>query len=452
MKAEDGTISNGYRSKTDTLDTPACYILTKIARKYIMQKLKIPKNGRSWEDIRDEMQVAREADLPWVTERSFKPAYFAGNDIVDIANQAYQMYITDNALYAHSAFPSLHRYESEVTAMVLGLLNAPSDAGGSLTTGGTESNFMAVKTARDWAKIHLPRATRPNLVVPRTAHPSFDKAAQMLGMDVIRASHSPKFKADVEAMEQAINADTIMLVASAPPYPYGETDPVTDISELASSRGLWMHVDGCLGGFILPFARQIDDTIPAFDFAILGVNSMSTDIHKYGYAAKGISAFLLRDASLARYQRSTFDNWPSGLYSTDNISGSRSGGALASAWAVMNHLGWHGYMNIVQAHILIRERFIKVIKSVQGLYVLAKPHTYNFAFAANDLDIYAVADGMIDRGWTLGRSNEPASIQLMINLIHESAVDAFAEDLQVVTSAARQGKITASEIESIYAN
>ncbi|MFT5114155.1 MAG: sphinganine-1-phosphate aldolase [Parasphingorhabdus sp.] len=417
-----------------------------------MQDSKIPHNGRSWEEIRREMLEAREADLPWVADHSFKPAYFAGDDIVNIANQAYQMYITDNALYAHSAFPSLHRYETEVTAMVLEILNAPGGAGGSLSTGGTESNFMAVKTARDWARTHLPHIRKPNLVVPRTAHPSFDKAAHMLGLDVIRASGSPHYKADVEAMGQAINSDTIMIIASAPPYPYGETDPVEEIAELANSHGLWMHVDGCLGGFILPFARHIDHTIPMFDFAVPGVTSMSADIHKYGYAAKGISALLLRDANLERYQRSTFDNWPSGLYATDNISGSRSGGALASAWAVMNHLGWQGYMDIVQKHVSIRDRFIEVINDIKSLYVLAKPHAYNFAFASNELDIYAVSDGMIDRGWTLGRSNEPASIQLMINLVHESAVHAFAEDLQEVTMAVQQGKIVASDAESIYAN
>ena len=260
------------------------------------------------------------------------------------------MYITDNALYAHSAFPSLDRYEKDVVGMVLELLNAPAEAGGSLSTGGTESNFMAVKTARDWAKEHLAAATHPNMVVPRTAHPSFDKAAQMLGVEVVRVPESPDFKADVAAMASSVDTNTIMIVASAPPYPYGETDPVEWIAETAIEHGLWMHVDGCLGGFILPFAREIDVSIPPFDFAVAGVMSMSSDIHKYGYAAKGISALVLRDAELERYQRSTFDDWPSGLYSTANVSGSRSGGALASAWAVMNHLGWQGYMDVVTEH------------------------------------------------------------------------------------------------------
>ena len=416
-----------------------------------MQNSKFPRQGRTWEEIRAEMLEARGEDLPWVAQRSFKPAYYAGDEVVEIANQAYQMYITDNALYAHSAFPSLHRYETDVVGMVLELLNAPPEAGGSLSTGGTESNFMAVKTARDWAKDHLAGATKPNMVVPRTAHPSFDKAAQMLGVEVVRVANSPEFKADVAAMSDAIDDNTIMIVASAPPYPYGETDPVEAVAALAQEHGLWLHVDGCLGGFILPFAREIDDTIPPFDFAVAGVTSMSSDIHKYGYAAKGISALVLRDAELERYQRSTFDDWPSGLYSTANVSGSRSGGALASAWAVMNHLGWQGYMDVVQLHTDIRERFIAGINSIDSMYVLAKPHAYNFAFASTELDMFAVADGMIERGWTLGRANEPASVQLMINRAHEPIVETFVAQLGDVATGVRTGRIVARDGEAIYA-
>ena len=416
-----------------------------------MQNSKFPRQGRAWEDVRNEMLEKRGGDLPWVAQRSFKPAYFAGDDVVEIANQAYQMYITDNALYAHSAFPSLDRYEKDVIGMVLELLNAPAGAGGSLSTGGTESNFMAVKTARDWAKEHLIMATQPNIVLPRTAHPSFDKAAQMLGVEVVRVPESPDFKADVAAMASSVDTNTIMIVASAPPYPYGETDPVASIAETAIEHGLWMHVDGCLGGFILPFAREIDVSIPPFDFAVAGVMSMSSDIHKYGYAAKGISALVLRDAELERYQRSTFDDWPSGLYSTANVSGSRSGGALASAWAVMNHLGWQGYMDVVTEHTRIRDQFIAGINSIESLYVLAKPHAYNFAFASTELDMFAVADGMIDRGWTLGRANEPASIQLMINRAHEPIVETFVSELTEVVTGVREGRIVAREEAAIYA-
>lgn len=416
-----------------------------------MRNTRFPESGRSWAEIRDEMLRERDGDLEWATRKSFKPAYYAGDELVAIANEAYQLYITDNALYAHSAFPSLARYERDVMAMLHEMLNAPVDAGGALTTGGTESNFMAVKTARDWARSTKPQISSPNMVVPRTAHPSFDKAAGMLGIEVRRAAGSIDFKADVPAMAALVDNDTIMIVASAPPYPYGETDPVQAISGVAKEADLWLHVDGCLGGFILPFAREFDDSIPDFDFTIDAVSSMSADLHKYGYAAKGISALVLRDVELEQYQHVSFDDWPSGLYSTPGVAGSRSGGALASAWAVMNHLGWQGYREIVRAHLDIRTQFIDTIEDAKGFYVVAQPHAYNFAFASTEVDMFAVADGLGERGWTLARSNEPASVQLMINRIHEDVAEEFAADLGAVAEAVRTGQIVASDSPAIYA-
>ena len=158
----------------------------------------------------------------------------------------------------------------------------------------------------------------------------------MLGVHVMRMAASPEWRADVAAMAGAVGNNTIMIVGSAPPYPYGETDPITDIAAIARRHGLWMHVDGCIGGCILPFMRRLGDEIPDFDFAVPGVMSMSVDLHKFGYANKGVSLVLLRDTELERYQRTSFGDWPAGIYSTANITGSRSGGPLASAWAVMS--------------------------------------------------------------------------------------------------------------------
>ena len=397
------------------------------------------------------MQTSRDGDLPWHDGRSFKPAYFAGDELLAVATEAYDMYINQNALYSRSGYLSLHRYETEVLGMLLEMLNAPEGAGGNLTIGGTESNFMAVKTARDWARSRGPGVDSPQVIVPRTAHPSFDKAGAMLGVEVVRMADSPRYLADVAAMAAAVGPQTIMLVGSAPPYPYGQTDPIAEIAAVARDNDLWMHVDGCLGGFILPFARNRDPSIPDFDLSVPGVTSISTDVHKYGYAAKGVSALLLTDAALEEHQHTTFDDWPSGLYSTANVMGSRSGGAIASAWAVMNCLGREGYTEIVSALIDVRERFIEGIESVDGLKVIAKPHAFNFAFRADGFDIYAVADGMIDRGWTLGRAAEPPSIQLMINISHQPMPEAFVDDLSRVSDDVKAGRITARSTASIYA-
>ena len=416
-----------------------------------MSKTAFPAERCGRDELQRRMESLRCDDAPWHSGRSFKPAYFAGDDVLDVAHEAFGMYIDENALYSRTSYPSLHRYEVEVVDMLLDLLHAPDRAGGSTTSGGTETNVMAVKTARDWAREHKPVATAPEMIVPRTAHPSFDKAAHLLGVRVVRMAESPDFGADVEAMASAVNENSVMLVASAPPYPYGECDPVARIAALARQHNLWMHVDACLGGMILPFAREIDASVPEFDFAIPGVTSISVDLHKYGYATKGVSALLLRDAALERFQRTTFEDWPAGVYSTPNISGSRSGGAIASAWAVMRYLGRDGYREVVGRLMQVRQALVDGIESIEGLSVYAKPHSFQFAFGSDAFDIFAVAEGLGQRGWLVGRALEPPSIMLMLNLSHEPVVATFLSELREVVDEVKAAKITAGTEPAIYA-
>ena len=416
-----------------------------------MSKTAFPAERCGRDELKRKMESLRRDDAPWRSERSFKPAYFAGDDVLDVAHQAFGMYIDENALYSRTSYPSLHRYEVEVVDMLLDLLHAPDGAGGSTTSGGTETNIMAVKTARDWAKEHRPAATAPEMIVPRTAHPSFDKAAHLLGVRVVRMAESPGFVADVEAMAGAINENTVMLIASAPPYPYGECDPVAPIATLAREHGLWAHVDACLGGMILPFGRELDPSVPEFDFAIPGVTSVSVDLHKYGYATKGVSALLLRDAALERFQRTTFEDWPAGVYSTPNISGSRSGGAIASAWAVMRYLGRDGYREVVGRLMGVRQALIDGIESIDGLTAYAKPHTFQFAFGSDAVDIFAVAEGLGERGWQVGRALEPPSIMLMLNMSHEPMVASFLAELAEVVREVKAAGTTAEQASAVYA-
>ena len=416
-----------------------------------MSTTTLPAAGCGRDEVKRTMEKLRREDAPWHSSRSFKPAYFAGDDVLGVAHEAFGMYIDENALYSRTSYPSLHRYEVEVVDMLLDLLHAPDGAGGSTTSGGTESNIMAVKTARDWARERRPGARAPEMIVPRTAHPSFDKAGHLLGVRVVRMERSAGFVADVEAMARAITDNTAMLVASAPPYPYGETDPAGRIAGLAQAHGLWMHVDACLGGMVLPFAREIDPSVPDFDFEVPGVTSVSVDVHKYGYAVKGVSALLLRDAELERFQRTTFDEWPAGVYSTPNISGSRSGGAIASAWAVMRYLGRAGYREVVEKLVGIRRRLIDGIGSIDALTVYAKPHTFQFAFGSDALDVFAVAEGLEERGWLVGRALEPPSIMLMLNTSHEPVVDEFLAELAAVVDKVKAEKTRARLAAAVYA-
>lgn len=416
-----------------------------------MSNSQLPPHGRNWEKVKAEMKAAQKDDSPWYSERMFiGGSYFGGEEIVKVANEAYQMYINYNGLYATKVFPSLVRYESDIVGALLGMMNAPNCASGGITTGGTESLIMAVKTAHAWAHDHRSGATEPEILIPHAAHPAFDKTAHLMGIRAVRLTQSDDFRADVEAMERAINTNTIMLAASAPSYPFGVTDPIPEIAALAERHGLWLHVDACHGGFIFPFASKLGYSIPDYDFAVPGVTSISVDVHKLGYANKGVSSLLLRDANLETYQRYTFDAWPSGTYSTQNLMGSRSGGGLASAWAVLNYLGEEGYLERVGEILDTRERFLDGIRRIDGLEIWGEPQAYLIAFGSKTFDIFAVDEGMSQRGWMGSRLQDPPAIHLFLDLSHSAIVDAYLHDLVDVVRAVKSGEIQSREQGASY--
>ena len=416
-----------------------------------MSNNQLPPHGRNWEKVKAQMEAAQKDDFPWHSERMFiGGSYFGGEEVVEVANEAYQMYINYNGLYATKIFPSLVRYETDIVGALLEMMNAPTGASGSITTGGTESLIMAVKTAHAWAHDHRPDATEPEILIPHAAHPAFDKTAHLMGIKAVRLTQSPNFRADVDAMERAISTNTIMLVVSAPSYPFGVTDPIPEIAVLAERHGLWLHVDACHGGFIFPFARKLGYSIPDYDFAVPGVASISVDVHKLGYANKGVSALLLRDANLETYQRYTFDAWPAGTYSTQNLMGSRSGGGLASAWAVLNYLGEDGYLERVGKILNTREQFLDGIREIDGLEIWGEPEAYLVTFGSNTFDVFAVDEGMAERGWMSSRLLEPPAIHLFLDLSHGSIVDEYLHDLAEVVRAVKSGEIQSREKGASY--
>ena len=418
-----------------------------------MARSRLPEHGKPWTEVKATMEAAKAGDSPWYSERAFRGgSYFAGEDVTAVANQAYQLYINTNALFANLAFSSLARYEADLVAMLLEMMNAPEGAIGSLTVGGTESILMAVKTARDWARDAHPQAGAPEVIVPRAAHPGFDKSAHLMGFSAVRVLNSVDFGADVEAMRTAITPNTFMLVASAPSYPFGVTDPVAEIAALAAEHGLWLHVDACHGGFIFPFAKKLGYAFPDYDFAVPGVTSISVDVHKLGYSNKGVSALMFREAALEAYQRYTFDTWPSGVYSTANLTGSRSGGGLASAWAVAHYLGEAGYLRIVGKILKARDALVAGIGAIPELSVWGEPHAYLIAYGSEEIDIFAVDDGMTERGWLTMRGLEPDSVHLFVDASHEPpVVQRYLADLAKVVAQVKAGKIKARGEGAVYA-
>jgi glutamate/tyrosine decarboxylase-like PLP-dependent enzyme len=338
-----------------------------------------------------------------------------------------------------------------VISWTLGLLNGGDSATGSMTSGGTESILMAVKTARDWARQHHPNVKRPVVVAPFSAHPAFNKAAHYLGMEVRRVPIGDDFRADMKSIGDSVDERTVMLVGSAPQFAHGVFDPISDLAELAQERNLWLHIDACVGGFIAPFARELGQPIPDFDFTIPGVTSMSADLHKYGFTAKGASTFLLCKDSLRKYQIFEFDEWSRGHYASPTVPGTRPGGPIAAAWAVLNYLGRDGYLRIAAELFDAIDRLKKGIRSIDGLSIIADPPLTILSYTSSNYDIFAVAKAMTQRGWFVTRSAEPRAIHMgMLTMTHIPIVDQYLTDLAESVDQAKSGKVKAYDEAITY--
>jgi sphinganine-1-phosphate aldolase len=400
--------------------------------------ISIPAKGRPWPELKAELEDAKKDDFSWRKGRMALYFYYLNEEVKKVQQEAYLAYWTENAM-GQRAFPSMKKLESGVIEMGLSLLHAPPRATATFTSGGTESIFLAVKTARDWARA-TKDITTPNMVIPRTAHPAFDRAAEYLNIHVTRVTTTRNdFRADIAGMERRIDENTIMLLGSAPNYPYGVFDQIGEIAALAQKNGLWMHVDACVGGFLAPFVQKLGYDIPDFDFRIPGVTSISADLHKYGYAAKGASLMMLRDADLQQYQVFNFNNWERGAYMNSTAQGTRSGGAVASAWAVMNFLGEDGYMKWAAVIMDTVEKLTDGIKAISGLTVLEPHELCLFVYRSVDpgLDIGAVADAMTERGWFVGRQAEPPGIHMHLNPVHAESADEYLEHLRMAVEEVR---------------
>jgi len=389
----------------------------------------LPKKGLPREEVLARMETARSGDAKWREGRTWSLVYFGGPEITALLKEAYTRFFSENALNP-MAFPSLKRFEAEVVAMTAALLGGDDRTVGNMTSGGSESIMMAVKTARDWARAERPEITEPEMVLPETAHPAFLKAAHYFGVKAVRTPVTCDWRADPEAMRRAVTRSTILLVGSAPAYPQGTVDPIPEIAALAAERGVLCHVDSCLGGFILPFVRRLGYRVPDFDLSVPGVTSISADVHKYGFAAKGASVILYRDTGLRRHQYFTFADWCGGLYASPTMTGTRPGGAIAAAWAVMNHLGEEGYLELARISMETARRLIDGIEAIPELRVMGRPDMTVFAFTSDEIDVYTLAEVMEKKGWHMDRQQLPPSLHMMVTPAHAGVADRFLGDLE----------------------
>jgi len=388
----------------------------------------LPERGTDWDTLRERLVALGSRDADWRRARTAVYVFNAGEDVLRVAKEAYALYQSENAL-GPLAFPSLKQMEEEVVGIGLALLNAPAEARGSMTSGGTESILLAVKACRDEARSRGIDTRGAEIVAPRSVHPAFDKAALYFDLRVVRVPVAADLRADVDAMARAITPRTLMLVGSAPCFPYGVVDPIAELSALALERGLWLHVDACVGGWFAPFARMNGVPVPDFDFSLPGVRSISADLHKYGYAAKGASTIFHRSEAQWQHQVFTFDDWPAGGMTTPTMAGTRPGGAIASAWAVLHYLGVEGYREKARVVCETRAKLMAAISAMEGLRTYGDPQLGLFTYGSDTLDPFAIWGRLARRGWFTGLTTEPRAIHLMLSPAHAEVADEYLADL-----------------------
>jgi sphinganine-1-phosphate aldolase len=382
---------------------------------------RLPVEGLSRDAVVAELTRLRAGDADWRSGRVFALVYDAGEDLRELADTAASMFLAENA-FNTDVFPSLRRMQGDIVAMTAGLLGGDDDVVGVLTSGGTESILLAVKAARDRAARDR-GITVPNVVLPASAHPAFNKAGHYLGVRCVRVPVAEDWRADVAAMAAAVDADTVLLVGSAPSYPQGMVDPIAELAAVAEQHGVGFHVDACMGGFVLPFLGRSGYAVAPFDFAVPGVTSMSADLHKYGYAVKGASVSLFRTRDLRDHVVWEFDEWLGGRYGSATMLGSRSGAPIAAAWAVLHCLGERGYTQLAVTAKQAAERLVAGIESIPGLVVLGKPDATLLAFASTEFDVFAIADMLRADGWVFDRQSPPDSLHATVTAAHPPVVD-----------------------------
>ena len=395
----------------------------------------LPERGWSVVETLERLESLRSQDVRWKDGRVFSLAYYAGAEAHELATEAYRRFSGENALNV-DAFPSLRAMQADVLAIVAAWLEAPEAARGFFTSGGTESILMAVKAARDQFRAH--GVASPNVVLPTSAHAAFEKAGAYFDVEMRRVPVRNDWRADADAMARACDDRTIMLVASAPQYPQGVVDTVAEVAAVALRRGANCHVDACMGGVTLPYLARLGVVLPAWNFAVDGVTSMSVDLHKFGYTAKGASVIMYRNAMLRSYQGFVTDNWLGGLYGSSGMLGTKSGGPIAAAWAVMHHLGDEGYLELTRT---ARETAVHIARAIAAdprLELRAHPDTTLLSFGTTtpDLDTTTIADRLATAGWYVDRQAPPPSLHLTVNAVHGATHAAFLDDLQRVLDGA----------------
>ncbi|MHA1872385.1 MAG: aminotransferase class V-fold PLP-dependent enzyme, partial [Promethearchaeota archaeon] len=376
----------------------------------------------------EEMKEASKKDVNWKEGKAFGYVYHLTDEHSEFLKKAHNMFASTNAL-SPLAFPSLRKFEAEIVSMTADMLNGTSEAVGNVTSCGTESILVAVQTYRNWGR-RKKKIKEPEMILPRSAHPAFEKAAHYFGVKPVHIPLTEDYTADVEALKKAITKNTVLIVGSACDYPRGVVDPIKEMASIAQEHKIGFHTDSCLGGFMLPWLKKLGYDIPPFDFSVPGVTSMSADCHKYGFGFKGSSTIIFRDNSFQRDQIFAYTEWPGGVYASPTLTGTRPGGVIAGTWAAMKSLGEEGYLKMAKITMDTAQRMQKGINEIPELHVLGKPVMTVFSFGSDKINPYILGDAMQKKGWVLDRLQFPSCLHCIVNPHQAAIVDDFVEDLK----------------------
>lgn len=388
-----------------------------------------PDRGRPFEEILAELDSFGKDDPNYKEAKTWSLVYYLNEEYTQFLEKAYAKYFSANGLNP-TAFKSLKRLEKEVLRFTARLFHVDDEACGVMTSCGTESCMLAVKTYRDLGRSK--GIKKPEMIIPETAHVAWDKGAEYFGVKIRRAPLASDWGVDVRAVEKMINKNTVMILGSAPEYPHGIIDPIEKLGALAKKHNIPLHVDSCVGGYILPFIEMTGREVPLWDFRVEGVTSISADIHKYGFAAKGASCILYRNIDYFKHQVFVNESWPGGMFASPAFLGTRPGGAYAAAWAAIQANGVEGYKALAEKTVEVSEKLKKGITEIGCFEIIGSPIASLFAYRSTDssVNVFALGDVMEKKGWHIDRIQRPDALHAMVTAPHDKVVEQYLEDLK----------------------
>lgn len=396
--------------------------------------LRLPEKGMSPSDLRATIEYySNMGHVDFLSGKVSGTVYHGGEELMDLATEASRKFSFSNPLHP-DVFPGVRKMEAEVVQMVLRMFNAPPEACGTTTSGGTESILMACKAMRDWG-LEVKGITEPEMVVPVSAHAAFDKAAGYFGIKILHAPVDEKTrKVNISALRRMVNSNTIMIVGSCPSFPHGIIDDIQALGKIAQRYNIGLHVDCCLGGFLVPFMEKAGFPLPLFDFRVPGVTSISCDTHKYGFAPKGSSVVLYRNSELRHFQYFVAPDWPGGIYASPTIAGSRPGSLIAGCWTAMMYMGESGYVEATKKIVTTAKKITTELKKIEGIKVFGEPEVSVVAFGSDVFDIYRVGSELTKKGWNLNSLQYPASIHICCTYLTSKVEDDFIRDVKEIVA------------------